>query len=113
MITAHEIRYNDKFQGLNPKSFSMEQFVHFRYPHTAAAKEKIGKIIGYLESPEAVFSFEIFDKVENKTFWSVQLNTLQSLGTVRSLVWPGYISYCLFNNRVFGGVYYGNGLKQT
>jgi hypothetical protein len=44
MITAHEIRYNDQFQGLNPKTFSLGQFVHFRYPQAAAAKEKIGKI---------------------------------------------------------------------
>lgn len=60
-----------------------------------------------------MFTFDIFDKVGNPTFWSAQLNTMQSLGTARSLLWPGYISYSLFNNKAFGGVYYGNGLKQT
>lgn len=67
----------------------------------------------YLESVEAVFSFELFDKIENPSFWSAQLNTTQTLGTVRSLLWPGYVSYSFLNKNAFGGVYYGNGLKQT
>lgn len=42
MIPAHEVRYNDQFQGLSPKNFSLNSFVHFRYPESASAKEKIG-----------------------------------------------------------------------
>lgn len=60
-----------------------------------------------------MFTFEIMDKVENKSLWSAQLSTTESVGTARSLQWPGYLSYCLLNSNVFGGVYVGNGLKQV
>lgn len=65
------------------------------------------------ESAEAIFSFELFDPIQNPYFWSVQVNTSQSFGTVRSLLWPGYIAYSFFNKNTFGGVYNGNGIKQA
>jgi hypothetical protein len=60
-----------------------------------------------------VFSLELFDAIENPSYWSAQTNTTLTLGTVRSLLWPGYISYTFFNRPAFGGVYYGNGTKQA
>jgi hypothetical protein len=66
----------------------------------------------YLESVEAVFSLDLFDCVDHPFFWSAQLNSTQTLGTVRSLLWPGYLAYCSFARGAFGGVYVGNGLKQ-
>lgn len=62
---------------------------------------------------EAIFSFDLFDRVQNPYFWSAQVNTSQTLGTVRSFLWPGYLAYVFFNKALFGGVYYGNGIKQT
>jgi hypothetical protein len=62
---------------------------------------------------EAIFSFDLFDPIQNAYFWSAQVNTSQSIGTARSFLWPGYIAYVFFNRTVFGGVYNGNGIKQT
>ena len=70
-------------------------------------------LIIHLESVEAVFSLELFDTIENPTYWSAQTNTTLTLGTARSLLWPGYIGYTFFNRPAFGGVYCGNGLKQA
>ncbi len=66
-----------------------------------------------LESVEAIFEYRLFDQLENISFWSNQVNTTHTIGTVRSLLWPGYIAYTFFNKNIFGGVYVGNGLKQV
>lgn len=65
------------------------------------------------EGVDAVFSYDILDPVSRQTAWSAQRNLTQSLGTVRSLLWPGYVAYAFFGRNAFGGVYFGNGLKQT
>lgn len=46
MIAAHEIRYNDQFQGFSPRAFGLGSLAHFRYPQSSAAKEKIGTTCG-------------------------------------------------------------------
>ncbi len=106
MIAAHEIRYNEQYNGIRPHHLGLDNFVHFRYPLGSAAKQKI-------ESVEAVFSPELFDKVENPSYWSAQPNLSQTLVTVRSLLWPGYVAYGWVNRQSFGGGYFGNGLKQV
>lgn len=43
MITAHELRYNEQFKGVAGKAFGLGEFQHFRYPHSEAHKQAIGK----------------------------------------------------------------------
>ena len=33
--------------------------------------------------------------------------------TLRSFLWPGYIAYHKANTKLFGGAYFGNGLKNV
>jgi radial spoke head protein 9 len=44
--------------------------------------------------------------------WSVQADESKTEVTIRSLVWPGYVSYHRANSRVFGGVYMGTGIQN-
>ncbi len=60
-----------------------------------------------------MFKFDFFDKIQNTLFWSLQVNTMETIGTARSLLWPGYVGYNFFNRKIFGGIYFGNGLKQV
>lgn len=77
------------------------------------AKEKLGTFIINSESVDSVFNFDFFDKIENQTYWTILVNSSQTLGTIRSLVWPGYLGYHFFGKKTFGGLYFGNGLKQV
>lgn len=43
----------------------------------------------------------------------MQSNTRGDLATIRSLMWPGYIGYVFKEKNTFGGVYYGNGIKNS
>ena len=65
------------------------------------------------ESTQSIFRDDIFDKIGNPTFWSIQPNTENNLITVRSFLWPGYLAYLFTNRNVFGGVYFGNGIKNV
>jgi radial spoke head protein 9 len=42
----------------------------------------------------------------------VQADESKTEVTIRSLVWPGYVSYHRANSRVFGGVYMGTGIQN-
>lgn len=44
--------------------------------------------------------------------WRLQFNTLDRLVTVRNLLWPGYSAYHRANTAIFGGSYFGNGIKN-
>ena len=33
--------------------------------------------------------------------------------SVRSLLWPGYLSYVFLKRNIFGGIYFGNGIKNV
>ena len=102
-----------RVQGSPPKRLLACSFQSLQIPPNRESKEKNRYSLPYKESVEAVFSFDLFDRIENPSLWSAQPNTALSWGTVRSLLWPGYLAYVSFKRPCFGGVYYGNGLKQT
>jgi radial spoke head protein 9 len=33
--------------------------------------------------------------------------------TLRSLLWPGYVAYNRVHSNIFGGIYIGNGIKNS
>ena len=67
----------------------------------------------FLESTQSIFRSDIFDPIENISFWSIQSNTENNLISVRSLLWQGYVSYVFTKRNIFGAIYFGNGLKNA
>ncbi len=68
-----------------------------------------------LETSESVFRSDIFDPVHTdqpKGAWSVQTDSAGIVGTVRSLLWPGYLAFNVVGTGLFGGIYMGDGLKN-
>jgi radial spoke head protein 9 len=47
-----------------------------------------------------------------KDSWSVQTDESKAEVTIRSLIWPGYLAYHRANSTVFGGAYFGTGIKN-
>jgi radial spoke head protein 9 len=43
----------------------------------------------------------------------VQPNTKNDLTTIRNISWPGYLGYVFQERNTFGGIYYGNGIKNV
>ena len=87
--------------------------MHFRYPHSEPALNALCNFYMSLEGTQSIFRDDIFDKIENQTFWSIQPNTESNLITARSFLWPGYLAYLSTSRNVFGGVYFGNGIKNV
>ena len=109
LIPKHEIRRNDAFKGLDKKDVKkLEKYYHFRnVQHT---DKKI-----MLETNHSVFREDIFDCITEdnpKGAWSIQTDTSGTIITVRSLLWPGYVAYNVVGTGEFGGIYFGDGLKN-
>jgi hypothetical protein len=67
----------------------------------------------FIESSQSIFRDDIFDQISDKFYWSVQPNTKNDLTTIRNLLWPGYLGYVFQERNIFGGIYYGNGIKNV
>ena len=44
--------------------------------------------------------------------WNLLRDTSETVSIIRSKLWPGYYAYHRVNTHIFGGVYYGNGIKN-
>ena len=69
-----------------------------------------------LDADSAVLSTNILDEIDRDIpvgCWSTQLNSSKTVVIVKSLLWPGYFSYCDVNGTSFGGVYMGDGVKNS
>lgn len=117
-IPSHEIRRNESYKGtlfailligLEKKDLPrLDKYYHFR---NVQLQEK--KIM--LETSESVFRSDIFDPILSdhpKGAWSVQADSAGVVGTVRSLLWPGYVAFSIVGTDCFGGVYMGDGIKN-
>ncbi len=87
---------------------NLGSYAHFRSVQT---KEK--KVL--IEQSDSIYHADIFDPVETdlpKGAWSLQTDSAGVVSRVRSLIWPGYVGYHVAGTRGFGGIYFGNGLKN-
>lgn len=110
LTQAHELARNKQFGGL-PRSTAtdLSNFQHFRNIQFPDMRDA-------LDADDAILSTGILDAVERDTpagCWSAQMNSSQSGVIVKSLLWPGYFSYCDLNGQSFGGVYMGDGIKNS
>ena len=48
-----------------------------------------------------------------KGTWSIQSDESKTQITIRSLLWMGYAAYHRTNSSIFGGVYFGDGIKNV
>lgn len=107
---THEIRYNDSFKGLGIGEISdLKNYQHFRRPLTEEKKE-------FILRGDAIFHLNFLDPLEKdlpKGCWSVHTDSSQTQVTVRSLLWPGYLTYHRANSNIFGFAYFGDGIKNS
>eukprot|EP00826_Nyctotherus_ovalis_P056995 TRINITY_DN7784_c0_g1_i6.p1 TRINITY_DN7784_c0_g1~~TRINITY_DN7784_c0_g1_i6.p1 ORF type:complete len:278 (+),score=73.31 TRINITY_DN7784_c0_g1_i6:72-905(+) len=109
LIPKHELRRSLAFKGLNREDLGkLKKYYHFRNVQSGDKKE-------LLETTQSVFRENIFDPIaddEPKGAWSLQVNSSETLGIVKSLLWPGYVAYSVSGTKLFGGAYFGDGLKN-
>ena len=68
-----------------------------------------------LESNDSIYHDDIFDPIDAdlpKGAWSVQADNSGTVARIRSLVWPGYVGFHVGETGVFGGAYFGYGIKN-
>ena len=53
------------------------------------------------------------DEDEPKGIWALQMSANKQTATLRSLQWPGYFFYHHVNTSEYGGVYFGDGCKNS
>lgn len=83
--------------------------MHFRQPLSERKKREI-------EAPDAVFKFNLLDPVKEdlpKRIWSLKTDVSQEIVTLRSLLWPGFLSYHFLDTDKFGFAYFGDGIKNV
>lgn len=110
LASTHEIRYNDSFKGLGiAEASDLKNYQHFRRPLTEEKKE-------FVLRGDAIFHLNFLDPLDKdspKGSWSVHADTSKTQVTVRSLLWPGYLTYHRANSNIFGFAYFGNGIKNN
>ena len=110
MLPIGELRPNDLFEGLSSQDLDKsEKYVHLRPVENQEKKDKI-------EMGKAVFDFDFLDSINEdpiKGSWSIHVDEMKSVSTLRNLVWPGYFAYHKANTNEFGGVYIGYGIKNV
>lgn len=106
----HELRYNDSFKGLNTgEAADLSNYQHFRNPLTSEKQE-------FITRGDAIFHLNFLDPLYQdvpKGCWSIHTDSSKTQVTVRSLLWPGYITYHQANTNIYGFAYFGNGVKNS
>ena len=110
MLPISEIRRNDLFEGLSSDDLDKkEKYLHLRPVENQEKKDKI-------DMGKAVLNFDFLDSIVEdpiKDCWSVHVDNMKTICTLRNLVWPGYFAYHKANTNEFGGVYIGHGIKNV
>lgn len=101
---------SSEFHGLDlSKASSLQSYVHFRPPASVASLKA-------LAANDVEFYNNFLDTLEvdlPKGCWALRQDPLGALVTLRSLTWPGYISFHVPGTSKFGGVYFGPAQKNT
>lgn len=110
LTPLHEVRKNEAFKGLNEKNaFLEESYLHFRSAQTKEKKELNQK-------DDAIFRQDFLESIAQddiKGSWSVQPDTTKSQSIIKSLLWSGYYAYHKLRTKIYGGVYIGDGIKNS
>jgi radial spoke head protein 9 len=105
----HLVVPSSAFKGLGlTESKSVDNYVHFRPPTSVACLKALAKT-------DVEFFFNFLDPLKEDLptgCWAARQDPSVALVTLRSLVWPGYVSYHVPGSTKFGGLYFGYGQKN-
>jgi len=108
---AHMVVPSADFKGLSSSEASaLTSYVHFRAPVSIAALRTLAR------KDAQIHSSSILDGIaedQPKGCWAIRKDPTSDLLTLRSLSWPGYISFHVPDSKKFGGVYFGNAQKEV
>merc|ERR1711865_181334 len=106
---AHMVVPSSDFKGLGlTEAKALASFVHFRSPTSVACLRALART-------DVQFYSNFLDPLKEdlpKGCWAVRQDPSASLVTLRSLNWPGYVSYHIPGTTKFGGLYFGHGQKN-
>ena len=110
MTPGNELVRSKTFEGLTMSSIKdLKNFGHFRKPEHQDKKDLINR-------GDSLYNFDFLDPVDKdipKGSWSHFIDPSGSLSCLRSLLWPGFISYHRASSDIYGGVYIGDGVKNS
>ena len=110
MTEVHETERNVAFRGLPRQyAFSINYYSHFRNVQSDEKKE-------LLETPDAVYAANFLDEVAYDVpmgCWSIQPDVTNEIAIIRNNMWQGFTAYHRQGTNEFGGVYVGDGFKNT
>jgi radial spoke head protein 9 len=110
MTPAHELARNKAFEGLTSHTIKdIKHYFHFRNVQYQEKREQ-------LDRDDALFTHDFFDGIEKdlpKGCWSLQVDHSNTLATLRNFLWPGYFGFHLVSTQRFGGIYIGDGIKNS
>ena len=110
LTERHEVERNVSFRGLSKEDcFKLQKYSHFRNCQSDLKKKAL------LED-DAVFQPDFLDDVwtdQPQGAWSIQKDSSESTAIIRHNEWAGYTAYAKVGSQTFGGVYVGDGLKNT
>lgn len=109
MTPIKEVRRNEAFRGLKKDQvFQLDSYMHFRKPITKDKKEQ-------LERDEAIYNHRFLDELTTdlpQGSWNLLKDTSEQVAILRNKLWPGYFAYHRVNTPIYGGIYFGNGIKN-
>lgn len=110
MTPSHELTRNKAFEGLTGSmAKDMKNYLHFRNVQQSEKREQ-------LDRDDALFTYDFLDAIEKDKpsgCWSLQVDPSGTLATLRNFLWPGYFAFHLANTQRFGGIYIGDGIKNS
>ena len=110
MTPTHELTRNPAFEGLPLGQIKeIKNYLHFRNVQLAEKRDQ-------LDRDDALFTYDFLDGIEKdipRGSWSLQVDSSNTLATLRNFLWTGYFAFHLANSKRFGAVYIGDGIKNA
>merc|ERR1712118_152939 len=106
---VHSVVPNVDFNGLGAsEALKLDQYLHFR-PPTSVAKLRA------LARNDVQFYGNFLDAASDDLpngCWACRKDPSNSVVTLRSLSWPGYVAFHVAGTKKFGGLYFGYAQKN-
>jgi len=106
---ANQVKPGPDFKGLSfGDAQDLSAYLHLRPPASLAK-------LRALANDDPSFYANFLDPLTEdlpKGSWAVRTDPSSSYISLRSLVWPGYVAYCVPGTPRFGGIYFGHALKN-